>query len=183
MLWSALMALWILNKFGKNNFAALSETLSGKIGVMTNILQKIYELLHLEHSSDEMVFAADIKNTDAVLSFLEKDMTQKNIISEKRANIIIAAEEIFSNIAQYAYPPGSGIARIKTQIKDSAYIIQFADNGIAYNPLDKNDPDVTQSAEERNIGGLGIFLVKKMTDNITYKRQDGQNILTISVNI
>ena len=150
---------------------------------MTNLLQKIYELLHLGYSSNEKVFAADIKNIDAVLTYLEEDMAQKNIVTEKRANIIVAAEEIFSNIAQYAYPPGSGIARIKTQIKNGTYIVQFSDKGTAYNPLDKTDPDVTKSAEERNIGGLGIFLVKKMTDNVTYQHLDGQNILTISINI
>lgn len=128
------------------------------------------------------VFAADVKNTDEVLQFIQDDM-QKNHLPEQSAyKMVVASEEIFSNIAQYAYSKG-GMAHISTYIKDGFYYIQYTDYGRDYNPLLKGDPNITDTAEKRRVGGLGIFLVKKMADKVTYKRHNGQNILTIGIKI
>ena len=93
----------------------------------------------------------------------------------------IAVEELFVNIASYAYAPGSGDAEIRCTVEPEIphITIQFRDRGIPFNPLAKEDADITLSAEEREIGGLGIYMVKESMDAVTYDYEDGQNILTI----
>ena len=95
--------------------------------------------------------------------------------------IDIAVEEIFVNVAHYAYTPNVGKVKIRLEKPaDSTGVdITFIDSGIPYDPLAKPDPDVTLSAEERQIGGLGIFMVKKSMDSMLYEYTDGQNILTM----
>ncbi|MBQ8678632.1 MAG: ATP-binding protein [Treponema sp.] len=95
--------------------------------------------------------------------------------------IDLAVEEIFVNIAHYAYNPGEGDAWISVSFdeEDRVLTIIFKDNGKKFNPIAKEDPDVTLSAEEREIGGLGIFLTKKFMDSVNYEYKDNQNILTI----
>ena len=95
--------------------------------------------------------------------------------------IDIAIDELFGNIAQYAYNPETGDATVRVEVVKNplSVVITFIDNGIPYDPLKKADPDTTLSAEEREIGGLGIYMVKKSMDEIAYEYKDGQNILTI----
>ena len=90
-------------------------------------------------------------------------------------------DELFGNIAHYAYKPETGPATVRVEVTETpiSVIVTFIDHGIPYDPLKKDDPDVTLSAEERAIGGLGIFMVKKTMDEITYEYKDGQNILSI----
>lgn len=128
------------------------------------------------------VFAADVANTDKVLQFVEEDMLRHSLSPQSVYNMVVATEEIFSNIAQYAYTK-DGTVSITTYIKDGFYHIQYVDCGKIYDPLLKPDPDITEAAETRNVGGLGIFLVKKMTDKVTYERQNGQNVLTIGIKV
>ena len=98
-----------------------------------------------------------------------------------KEQIDIAVEEIYVNIANYAYQSGTGQATICMETaKDSGMaIIRFINSGIPFNPMERKDPDVTLSAEERNIGGLGIYMVKKSMDDVFYEYKDGHNILTI----
>ena len=93
----------------------------------------------------------------------------------------MAADEIVTNISMYAYAPGTGDFTVNFAFdgEERAAEITFVDEGVPFDPLAKDDPDVTLSAEERQIGGLGIFLVKKTMDDMTYRREDGKNILTI----
>ena len=93
----------------------------------------------------------------------------------------IAVEELFVNIANYAYVPDTGKATIRLEINEEplSVSITFIDNGVPYDPLAKADPDITLSAEERAIGGLGIFMVKKSMDDMFYEYKDSQNVLTI----
>lgn len=128
------------------------------------------------------VFAADVKNTDAVLQFVKDDMQNNHLSEQSVYKMVVATEEIFSNISQYAYSKG-GMVHISTSLKNGLYYIQYIDYGKYYNPLLKSDPNITDSAEKRRIGGLGIFLVKNMVDKITYKRDKGQNILTIGIKV
>ena len=93
--------------------------------------------------------------------------------------IDLAVEEIFVNIAYYAYAPKVGMAVISIDISGGPVRIVFMDHGIPYDPLAREDPDITLPPEERGIGGLGIFMVKKSVDDIKYEYKDGQNILTI----
>ena len=98
--------------------------------------------------------------------------------------IDVAVEELFVNIASYAYGEESGVAVVQVSVvKDPLSVeITFIDNGKQYDPLAKPDPDTTLSADERKKGGLGIFMVKNSTDDISYEYKDGKNILTIKKN-
>lgn len=133
----------------------------------------------------ELMTEAKTENLNDVLSFV-KSQTDKYACPPKiimQLNLVI--EEIFVNIASYAYNSGTGPVRIRADIKKDplSIVIEFADDGVPYNPLAKEDPDITLSAEKRQIGGLGIYMVKKCVDNISYKYENGQNILTIEKNI
>ena len=96
-----------------------------------------------------------------------------------------AIDELFGNIAQYAYDPATGPVTVRVEVAEDpmAVIITFIDNGKPYDPLSGEDPDITLSAEERKIGGVGVFLVKKTMDEITYEYKNGQNILKIRKNM
>ena len=95
--------------------------------------------------------------------------------------IDVAVEEIFVNIASYAYAPLTGIAKIRVEITEdpATAVITFIDRGIPYDPLAKKDPDIHASVDDRSIGGLGIFMTKKMMDEVKYEYRDGENILIL----
>lgn len=96
----------------------------------------------------------------------------------------IAVEEVFVNIANYAYPDGDGSADVHMEFQQDEtgkeqVLLTFMDRGVPFDPVQKEDPDITLSANERQIGGLGIYMVKKSMDGISYRYEDGCNILTI----
>ncbi|MDR0443177.1 MAG: ATP-binding protein [Treponema sp.] len=126
--------------------------------------------------SNELSIEAKPENMDTVLDFINEHLG--DCPSKVRNQIGIAVDEIFSNIARYAYHPDVGGAVVRITV-DNNITIEFEDNGIAYNPLSADDPDVSLSAEEREIGGLGVFMVKKIMDSVEYRREDNKNILTI----
>jgi anti-sigma regulatory factor (Ser/Thr protein kinase) len=99
--------------------------------------------------------------------------------------IDVAIDELFTNIATYAYGDSTGnvTVRLDTQEDPRAVLITFIDNGVPYNPLEQEEPDITLAAEDRPIGGLGIFVVKKTMDDMSYDYKDGQNILRIKKKI
>lgn len=140
------------------------------------------ELLYCGADQNAKILPADVKCTDQLLSWIEEDIQRHHVEPKKQSNLIIASEEIFSNIAQYAYQT-TGRVRISISTDDQSYIVRFADFGKAYNPLQQQDPDLQKTAEERNIGGLGIFLIKKMVDQITYEYVNDQNILTLKIKL
>ena len=129
----------------------------------------------------ELIVDATIENLDRVIQFVDDDLEAADCSMKIMLTINLSVEEIFVNIAHYAYTPNIGKAVIRMEISDNPSMLSltFLDQGIPYNPLEKEDPDVTLSAEERQIGGLGIFLVKKSMDDVQYEYKDGQNIFTI----
>ena len=133
----------------------------------------------------EITVDAAIENIPAVTAFVEEQLEQYDCPMKAQMQIDIAIDELFSNIAQYAYNPKTGKATVRVEVTENpmSVIITFIDNGVPYNPLAKADPDVTLSADKREIGGLGIFMVKKSMDDISYEYKDGQNILKIKKNI
>ena len=130
----------------------------------------------------ELTLQASLEKLDEVLAFVEENMEKNECPMKVVMQVQIAVEEIFVNIAHYAYDSGQGMATIRVEVGGDPLqvIITFIDQGVPYDPLKKEDPDVTLSAEERKIGGLGIFMVKKSMDDVKYQYIDGQNILTIS---
>ena len=130
---------------------------------------------------DELEIEALTDNLPKVLEFIDTKLEELECSMKAQMQIDIAVEEIFVNIANYAYAPEVGMATIRIEADESptALKITFIDKGVPYDPLKKDDPDVTLSVEERQIGGLGIFMVKKSMDDMLYEYKDGQNILTI----
>ncbi len=124
---------------------------------------------------------AKLENLDRVLDFLDPPMNNVRFSPKARFQLRIAVEELFVNIANYAYESGTGQVNIivREERHPDALQVTLVDSGIPYNPLEKPDPDVSLSAEERKIGGLGIYMVKKSMDGMEYERSDGKNILTI----
>ena len=124
---------------------------------------------------------ATIQNVDTVTDFVNEVLESHDCSLRAQTQIDVAIDELFSNIARYAYPSGTGTATVQVRMEpeDGFVTITFLDRGIPYDPLQRDDPDVTLSAEERSIGGLGIYLVKKSMDAVTYSYENGQNILTI----
>jgi anti-sigma regulatory factor (Ser/Thr protein kinase) len=133
----------------------------------------------------ELTVDAAIENIPAVTAFVEEQLEQYNCPMKAQMQIDIAIDELFSNIARYAYTPKTGKATVRVEVTENpmAVVITFIDNGVPYDPLAKADPNVSLPADERQIGGLGIFMVKKSMDDISYEYKDGQNILTIKKHI
>lgn len=129
----------------------------------------------------ELRVDARVEELDAVLAFIDFGLESLNCPAKIQAKLDLAVEEVFVNIASYAYKDGTGSALIKfAGLEDaSGAVITFIDEGIEYNPLAKPDPDVTLPAEERDIGGLGIFLIKKIADEVIYDYVGNKNILKI----
>ena len=132
----------------------------------------------------ELTIDASVENTPAVIDFVNELLEEAGCSMKIEAQIDVAVDELFSNIALYAYAPSSGAATVQVEFRGEppAAVITFIDRGVPFDPLKKTDPDVTLSAEERKIGGLGIYIVKKSMDNMEYEYRDGQNILKITKN-
>ena len=133
----------------------------------------------------ELTVSATVENIETVTEFVNAQLELMDCPIKAQMQIDIAIDELFGNIAHYAYNTEVGSATVRVEVSEAplAVIITFIDNGVPYDPLGKDDPDITLSAEEREIGGLGIYMVKKSMDEITYEYKDGQNILKIKKNI
>ena len=134
----------------------------------------------------EKEFMADVNQLPNVIDFVESEL-QKFGFSYKIINQFnLAVEELFVNIANYAYvdkKDGKCKIKISYNMEKQKVILSLEDNGIKFNPIEKEDPNTELSVEDRAIGGLGILLVKKNMDNIEYKYENNKNILILSKNV
>ena len=124
----------------------------------------------------ELTIAATVENIGTVTDFVNEHLESYDCPMKAQMQIDIAIDELFGNIAHYAYNPETGDATVRVEVVEDplSVIITFIDNGMPYDPLAQSDPDITLSAEEREIGGLGIYMVKKTMDDITYEKKHGQ---------
>ena len=129
----------------------------------------------------ELTIAATVENIETVTDFVNEQLEALDCPMKAMMQIDIAIDELFRNIAHYAYNPEVGSATVRVEVAEEplSVIITFIDNGVPFDPLATEDPDVTLSVEERGVGGLGVYMVKKSMDDITYANKNGQNILTI----
>ncbi|MBQ9058200.1 MAG: ATP-binding protein [Atopobiaceae bacterium] len=129
----------------------------------------------------ELTVEATVENIDIVTDFVNAELEKLDCPMKAQVQIDIAIDELFGNIAHYAYNPEVGPATVLVEVDDDplAVVVTFIDNGVPYDPLVAEDPDTTLSAEDRPIGGLGVFLVKQTMDDVSYEYKDGQNILSI----
>lgn len=129
----------------------------------------------------QITIPATLDQLESALAFVREQLQQAGCTAKAAGQMELAVEEIFVNIAQYAYHPGQGPVTITCEVagKPLCATVTFCDEGIPYDPLGRTDPDLTLDAEERQIGGLGILMVKKLMDEITYEYRDGKNCLTM----
>ena len=128
-------------------------------------------------------FIAEKKELDNVIKFINSEV-EKDVDKKTLLKIDVVIEEIFVNIASYAYKQEeNGFVDISIKNENNKIIISFEDMGVPFNPLLKENPDITLSAENREPGGLGIYMMKKMMDNVEYIYKDNKNILVIEKNI
>ena len=127
----------------------------------------------------ELTIEAKVANLQQVLDFVDENLKSMRCPMKILIQIDVAVEEIFVNVASYAYAPNTGSVTVQMELQEHprTVVITFIDSGIPYNPLAKEDPDVTLSAEERAIGGLGIYMVKKSMDKMEYEYTDQKNVL------
>lgn len=133
----------------------------------------------------ELTVDATIESIPVVTEFVDEQLEEYGCPAKAQAQINIAIDELLSNIARYAYQPDIGPATVQVEVVEDplCVMITFIDHGVPYDPLAMADPDITLPAEERRIGGLGIYIVKKSMDEVTYEYKNGQNILRIRKNI
>lgn len=124
---------------------------------------------------------AEVAQLSLINDFIGEELDKYGCSPKVQMQVELAVEEIFVNIASYAYHPEVGEAEVDVNAGGDppTITIRFLDHGMPFNPLERSDVDVTQSAESRDIGGLGIMLVKKNMDDVVYSYEDGKNILTI----
>lgn len=136
-------------------------------------------------NTNELEIMAVTENLAEVQGFVEDCLAAMDCPLKAQMQVGVAVEEIFVNIANYAYAPDHGIATVRVEVSEDPMVvtITFVDHGVPYDPLAKDDPDVTLPAQERMIGGLGIFMTKKMMDDVAYEYKDGRNILTLKKNL
>lgn len=120
---------------------------------------------------------ASMDNFDVFMDFLKSQIEDK--VSDKKTlnDILIAGEEAIVNVLRYAYPGQKGDLEVIVEYSSpqNSYSIELIDSGIAFNPLERLEPDINAPVEERPIGGLGIFMIKKMMDELSYSRDKEQN--------
>ena len=133
----------------------------------------------------EMSFSAEIESIPDVTAWIDEELEKLGCSMKAQMQIDLAIDEIFSNIARYAYPDKSGSVTIRYSFEAASrlFSVAFIDQGIPFDPLRHEDPDTSLDMSEREIGGLGIFLVKKTMDEIGYHYRDGKNILCLKKTI
>ncbi len=129
----------------------------------------------------EITLEAVVENIPQVTAMIDEQLERLGAAMKAQLQLDVAVDEIFANISHYAYPKGRGDATVRFGFDPETRTasVAFCDSGVPYNPLEHPEPDVTLSAEERAIGGLGIFMVRKTMDRMEYRHEHGQNILTI----
>lgn len=129
------------------------------------------------------VFPATDEALADAIAFVEEELEKLDCSMKRVMQITVCVEEMFVNVAHYAYGCGQGDVALTFDHDGRTVSITLTDSGMAFDPLAKADPDITLSAEERRIGGLGIFMVKKSMDEVSYERKDGKNIFTMKKEI
>jgi len=135
--------------------------------------------------AEELRVEASVRYLGEVQAFLDDHLDDWGCSLKYKLAIELAVEEVFVNIASYAYTPATGDVVVECRREEPPdgaapmAVIRFTDHGRPYDPLKREAPDVTLPAEERQIGGLGIFLVRRKMDDVSYEFRDGCNILTL----
>ena len=136
----------------------------------------------MTESMVERVFVAKVESIPLVAEFVTEQAEQAGLTAKRLMQLALVIEEAVINICNYAYevPPGEVTVRIHTGA--GRFVMEFEDGGVPFDPLTVAEPDIKLSLEEREAGGLGIFLIRRMTDEVHYRRVNGRNILSVAIN-
>ena len=134
-------------------------------------------------NTQEITLKAEIANVRALTDWIDAKLEQLACPLKMQMQLDVAIDELFSNIARYAYPDGTGEAVVQFACENRTVSVTFIDRGTPFDPLALPAPNVSLPASERKQGGLGIFLVRKTMDDVKYRYEAGQNILTIQKKI
>ena len=134
------------------------------------------------NGNPQLIVPADRSEFVTLQQWLLSIAAELDMQERIRKQLMICCDEIFTNIASYAYPDGNGSVTVMVEFvsETKSLRIIFSDSGTAFNPLEISEPDTSSALSERKVGGLGMFMVKKMMDSVEYCRQDGKNILTLT---
>ena len=157
-----------------------------KISMWTDELLELLERTEtLLFNIGELELDAVTENLEEVQNFVDERLERTACPPRAKVQIDVAVEEIFINIASYAYAPDKGKAKVRVEVGEEplTVTITFVDHGVPYDPLSRETPDIHASAEERDVGGLGIFMTKELMDDVSYEYRNGQNILTLKKNL
>lgn len=133
-----------------------------------------------EDRASKIVTNATHESVDEVTAFFDRFVEDHDVPMKAATKIMVMVDEIYSNIVNYS---GATVAVVTAEYDVGKVIMSFQDNGVYYDPLAKEDPDVTLSAEDRKIGGLGIYMVKQMAQDVKYTRNQGKNILDVALDV
>lgn len=179
----------ILNKNAESDTQTICDSVKTDVDIFVDKAPQFDDITMLclkyngeeTSSMKELTVAATVENIQVVTDFINEQLEASACPMKAQMQIDVAVDEIFGNIAHYAYGEKTGMATVGIEVEDNpqAAVITFTDSGVPYDPLTQPEPDITLSADEREIGGLGIFMVKKTMDEIAYEYRDGRNILRV----
>ncbi|MCL2270297.1 MAG: ATP-binding protein, partial [Treponema sp.] len=159
------------------------EAFTGEAEQSDDITILAIRICGTEPAERSVTMTADIANLDELIAFIDKELDACNCPGNIRGQVELAAEEVFVNIADYAYSEGNREVTVScshvTEQDQITMTLVFIDHGRAFNPLERNDPDINLSLDEREPGGMGILIVKKTMDTIQYSRENGMNRLEL----
>lgn len=167
------------NEKGREEFEYRKNNLFKRLDEIDTLLFERKE--EDKNTANELEIDADINKLPEVNAFIGRFLTAAGCSIKKEMEVELAVEEVFANIASYAYKGKEGKAYFKVMLSEDPSVISICivDDGIPYDPLARENPDITLPADKREVGGLGVFLTKQVVDEIEYERKDGQNILTM----
>jgi anti-sigma regulatory factor (Ser/Thr protein kinase) len=122
---------------------------------------------------------ATLEKLGELNQFVEECADRFGLDAKKKFGLLIAVEEAFVNICSYAYPGGAGEAEVSCASEGETLVLEIADSGSPFDVLSLPDPDTTLDVMEREIGGLGVYFIRKLTDDVSYRRENGRNILRL----
>lgn len=123
--------------------------------------------------------AATVEHLTDVIPFVEARAVRSGLEASKTFKLLVAVEEAFVNICRYAYPDGEGEAEISCGVDEDVFVLETADHGCAFDVLSLPDPDTSANVADRKIGGLGVHLIRTFADGVSYRREDGRNLLRL----
>ena len=128
-------------------------------------------------------FPARIDVLDAVNGFVDVNAARSGLDDKKKFGLLVALEEAFVNVCHYAYPGAEGDVEVTCGREGDSFAVEIADRGVAFDVLSLPDPDTTTGLMERDIGGLGVYFIRKLTDEVHYRRENGRNILRMVLHL